>query len=181
MGMSDEITEEQRLLNEAIALAAEVHVGQVRKLPDGRPYICHVLDVVNALPAHLHTTRLVAALHDTVEDSPKGRRPALRQKIRRLFGPQVLAGVDAMTHVKPKGLDEAGKLAHYLAYITDSVRPNRAAVAVKLADNYVNMKDRIGQFIDGDAKQREEARKKLHQYAQSIALLTKPKGKKKAQ
>lgn len=177
--MSKPITKKQRLLNEAIALAAEVHVGQVRNEPDGRPYICHVLDVVNAIPKTQPLARLVAALHDSVEDSPKGRRPALRQKIRRRFGPQVLAGVDAMTHVKPKGLDEADKLAHYLAYITDSVRPNRAAVAVKLADNYVNMKDRIAQFAKGGADA-EKARKKLHQYAQSIAALTEPKGKKKA-
>jgi len=86
VGMSDEITREQRLLNEAIALAAEVHVWQVRKQPDGRPYICHVLDVVNALPNDLplqdpnfkdvHLKRLVAALHDTIEDVVEKDEPA---------------------------------------------------------------------------------------------------------
>lgn len=178
--MSKPITKEQRLLNEAIALAAEVHVGQVRKLPDGRPYICHVLDVVNALPEHLHELRLVAALHDTIEDIEPARRQWLKDTIEARFGAEVLAGVEAMSHDKPEDLQEADELDHYLEYVRKQVLANPHAPAVKLADNYVNMKDRIGQFIDGDAKQREEARKKLHQYAQSIAALTEPKGKEKA-
>jgi len=193
VGMSDEITREQRLLNEAIALAAEVHVWQVRKQPDGRPYICHVLDVVNALPNDLplqdpnfkdvHLKRLVAALHDTIEDVVEKDEPAaeadqkraeLRQKILAKFGPEVLAGVEAMTHLKPEGLSEEAELAHYIDYVETSVLANDAAVAVKIIDNYVNMKDRVTQFVAG-GKDAEKAREKLHQYASSIALLTAPK------
>lgn len=176
--MSDEITEEQRMLNAAIALAAKVHVGQVRKEPDGRPYICHVLDVVNALPAHLHTTRLVAALHDTVEDIEPARQQWLKDTIKAKFGAEVLAGVEAMSHDKPKGLDKAGELAHYLRYVRKKVASNKAAIPVKIIDNYVNMKDRVTQFVAG-GKDTVKAREKLHQYAQSIALLTAPKAKKK--
>ena len=165
------LTKEQRQLNAALEIAADVHRNQVRKAPDGRPYICHVLDVVIALPEHKHLERLVAALHDTVEDSPKGKRKALKAKIKRLFGPKVLAGVEAMTHLKPEGLNEADELGHYLDYIKMSVLPNGAAIPVKIVDNYVNMKDRVTQFVAG-GKDAEKARKKLHQYASSIVLLT---------
>jgi (p)ppGpp synthase/HD superfamily hydrolase len=169
------LTKEQKQLNAALELAADVHRNQVRKAPDGRPYICHVLDVVIALPEHKHTERLVAALHDTVEDSPKGKRTALRQKIKRLFGPKVLAGVDAMTHHKTKGLSEDEELAEYLDYVESKVGNNKAAVPVKSIDNYVNMKDRVTQFVAG-GKDAENARKKLHQYASSIVLLTEKRG-----
>jgi len=189
------ITPHQRQLNDAIAIAAAVHSDQVRKPPDGRPYICHVLDVVNGLPNDLplqdpnfkdvHLKRLVAALHDTIEDvadkdkpgaAADQKRPELRQKILAEFGPEVLAGVEAMTHLKPENLSEEAELADYINYIKTSVLPNEAAVAVKVIDNYVNMKDCVTQFVAG-GKDAENARKKLHQYASSIALLTKKKEK----
>lgn len=166
------LTPEERQLNDAIALAADVHRNQVRKDPDGRPYICHVLDVVNTLPKANHLERMVAALHDTIEDSPATKRKALKSLINRKFGPKVLAGVEAMTHLKKEGLSEADELAHYLAYVKTSVLANRAAIAVKVIDNYVNMKDRVAQFSAG-GKDAENARKKLHQYASSIVELTK--------
>ena len=169
--MSQEITPEQRELNEAIALAAEVHKGQVRHDPDGRPYICHVLDVVNAIPKHLHTTRLVAALHDTVEDIDEDRLEWLMATIGEKFGHEVLNGVLAMTHVKDESLNDEAALADYLKYVTEDVLDNPHARIVKLADNYANMKDRVGQFMLGGAEG-EKARKKLHQYARSMELLT---------
>jgi len=166
------LTKNQKQLNAALEIAADVHRNQVRKAPDGRPYICHVLDVVIALPEHKHLERLVAALHDTVEDSPKGKREALKAKIKRVFGPKVLAGVKAMTHIKKKGRAEDEELADYLDYVKSCVSKNKAAIPVKIIDNYVNMKDRVTQFVAG-GKDTEKARKKLHQYACSIALLTK--------
>ena len=177
------ITPEERKLNDALAIAADVHRVQVRKAPDGRPYLCHVLDVVNALPKERHLERLIAALHDTIEDiaqendSPevaKQKRTALKLIIGLEFGPAVLGGVEAMTHLKKEGLTEAAELADYLEYIKTSVRPNDAAVAVKIIDNYVNMKDRVTQFVAG-GQDAETARKKLHQYASSIVELTKKK------
>ena len=168
------ITLEEKQLNDAIAIAADVHRNQVRKAPDGRPYLCHVLDVVNTLPKAKHLERMVAALHDTIEDSPATKRKALKALIKRKFGPKVLAGVEAMTHLKKEGLSEEAELAHYLAYVKTSVLANRAAVAVKVIDNYVNMKDRVTQFVAG-GQDAENARKKLYQYACSIVELTKKK------
>jgi (p)ppGpp synthase/HD superfamily hydrolase len=170
------ITKQEKQLNKAIAIAAHIHRGQVRKKPDGRPYICHVLDVVNSFEDTKHLERMVAALHDTVEDSPKGKRKALKAKIKQLFGPKVLAGVEAMTHLKKKGRTEDEELADYLDYVKSCVSKNKAAIPVKIIDNYVNMKDRVTQFVAG-GKDAENARKKLHQYASSIALLTKKKEK----
>ena len=189
------ITLQESQINDAIALAADIHRNQVRKEPDGRPYICHVLDVVNGLPNDLplqdpnfkdiHLKRLVAALHDTIEDvadkdkpgaAADQKRAELRQKILAEFGPEVMAGVEAMTHLKPENLSEEAELAHYIDYIKTSVLPNDAAVAVKIIDNYVNMKDRVTQFVAG-GKDAEKAREKLHQYACSIALLTEKKEK----
>jgi guanosine-3',5'-bis(diphosphate) 3'-pyrophosphohydrolase len=175
------LTPEEKQLNDAIAIAADVHRNQVRKDPDGRPYLCHVLDVVNAIPKEKHLERLVAALHDTIEDvADKNDRPeeahqkrhALKLIIGLQFGPAVLAGVEAMTHLKPEGLSEEAELAHYIDYVKKSVLANDAAVPVKIVDNYVNMKDRVTQFVAG-GKDAEKAREKLHQYASSIALLTK--------
>jgi len=176
MDMSDEITREQRLLNEAIALAAKVHVGQVRKQPDGRPYICHVLDVVNALPEHMHEFRLVAALHDTIEDIEPERREWLRDRIRTKFGSHVLGGVEAMSHLKksPELTVEGDQLLEYDEYIKTSVFYDIYARTVKVVDNYMNMKDHVTKFIDGTAEEREKSRAKLHQYASSIATLTEP-------
>jgi (p)ppGpp synthase/HD superfamily hydrolase len=187
------ITPQEKQLNDAIALAADIHRNQVRKPPDGRPYICHVLDVVNGLPNDLplqdpnfkdiHLKRLVAALHDTIEDvadkdkpgaAADQKRAELRQKILAEFGPEVMAGVEAMTHLKPENLSEEAELAHYINYIKKSVLANDAAVAVKVIDNYANMKDRVAQFAAGGADA-ENARKKLHQYASSIVELTKKK------
>lgn len=52
-------------LERAIAIAAEAHAGQMDKA--GQPYILHPLRVM--LGAKTHDERVVAVLHDVVEDS----------------------------------------------------------------------------------------------------------------
>ena len=172
----------QKKLNDAIALAADIHREQVRDKPDGRPYICHVLDVVHAIPEKCPEARLVAALHDTIEDAAlKKDTPAAakkkRDKVRRRiaagdFGPGILEAVEAISHIKKHGVANLGKAEEYLLYVQESVLPNPLATKVKIIDNYVNMKDRVTQFVAG-GKDAEKARKKLHQYASSIVELTK--------
>lgn len=60
------------MLKRALEIAHEAHAGQVDKA--GRPYIEHVLRVVNAVEGE--DAKVVAALHDVLEDCPKwtGRR-----------------------------------------------------------------------------------------------------------
>jgi (p)ppGpp synthase/HD superfamily hydrolase len=172
------ITPQEKQLNDAIAIAADVHRGQVRDFPDRRPYLCHVLDVMNMMPANDHLARLVAILHDTVEDAAEkedsdtikeDKREAVRQRIKDAkFDDAVLLAVEAISHIKKHGLPSLGKAEEYLLYVNESVLPNRLATQVKIADNYVNMKDLIAAGASDD-----EARGRLHKYASSIALLTK--------
>lgn len=174
------ITLQESQINDALAIAADVHRGQVRDLPDGRPYLCHVLDVMNNVPANDHQARLVAILHDTIEDAAEKadpdevkeiKREAVRQKIRAAkLGDAVLLAVEAISHTKKHGSQELSKLAEYLAYVAESVAPNVLATQVKIADNYVNMKDLIAAGVADDV-----ARGRLHKYARSIALLTEKK------
>jgi (p)ppGpp synthase/HD superfamily hydrolase len=131
--------------------------------------------VVNAIPKEKHLERLIAALHDTIEDVEEARFEWLMDTIEQQFGDDVLKGVIAMTHDKKEGLSEEEELADYLKYIEEEVLGDPATPAVKLADNFVNMKDRVGQFIAG-GPEAENARKKLHQYARSIALITAKRG-----
>jgi len=172
------ITPQEKQLNDAIAIAADVHRGQVRDFPDSRPYLCHVLDVMNMMPANDHLARLVAILHDTVEDAAEkkdsdtikeDKRKAVRQRIKDAkFDDAVLLAVEAISHIKKHGLPSLRKTEEYLLYVNESVLPNRLATQVKIADNYVNMKDLIAAGASDD-----EARGRLHKYASSIALLTK--------
>ena len=172
------ITLQESQINDALAIAADVHRGQVRDLPDGRPYLCHVMDVMNNVPANDHLARLVAILHDTIEDAAEKtdpdnvkeiKREAVRQKIRAAkLGDAVLLAVEAISHIKKHGLPSLGKTEEYLLYVNESVLPNRLAMQVKIADNYVNMKDLIAAGASDD-----EALGRLHKYASSIALLTK--------
>ena len=174
------ITLQESQINDALAIAADVHRGQVRDLPDGRPYLCHVMDVMNNVPANDNLARLVAILHDTIEDAAEKtdpdnvkeiKREAVRQKIRAAkLGDAVLLAVEAISHIKKHGLPSLGKTEEYLLYVNESVLPNRLAMQVKIADNYVNMKDLIAAGASDD-----EARARLHKYASSIALLTEKK------
>ena len=177
--MSKKISNNQKKLNEALVIAADIHRHQVRKAPDGRPYICHVLDVVHAIPEKCPEARLVAALHDTIEDAAlKKDSPAVakkkRDEVRRRitagdFGPGILEAVEAISHIERFGPPELSYEAEYLLYIEKSVKDNPLASQVKIIDNYMNMKDLVGH----SAKAKKRA--KLRKYAMSIALLTEPK------
>lgn len=171
------ITLQERQINDALAIAADVHRGQVRDLPDGRPYLCHVMDVMNYVPANDHLARLVAILHDTIEDAAEKtdpetvkeiKREAVRQKIRAAkFDDAVLVAVEAISHTKKHGVPGLSKVDEYLAYIEESVLPNLLATQVKIADNYINMKDLVAAGVQND-----EARVRVLKYARSIVELT---------
>jgi (p)ppGpp synthase/HD superfamily hydrolase len=176
------ITPQEKQLNDAIAIAADVHRGQVRDLPDGRPYLCHVMDVMNHVPAQDHLARLVAILHDTIEDAAEkddadaikaAKREIVRQKIRAAkFDDAVLIAVEAISHTKKHGEPGLNKLDEYLTYVRESVLPNALATQVKIADNYVNMKDLISAGLSD-----EKACERLHKYASSIAILARKSAK----
>ncbi|MCX8495959.1 MAG: hypothetical protein ORN51_07235 [Akkermansiaceae bacterium] len=171
----DEAQKETQL-QAAMLIAIDTHRDQFRNPPDSRPYLCHVLDVMNMMPTNDHLARLVAILHDTIEDAAKKgapdeevktKRENVRQRIKEAkFDDAVLLAVEAISHTKKHGEPGLNKLDEYLTYVRESVLPNALATQVKIADNYVNMKDLISAGLSD-----EKACERLHKYASSIAIL----------
>jgi GTP pyrophosphokinase len=81
--------------DEALAYAARLHAGQVRKGSE-TPYIAHLLAVAAIALEHgaSEDEAIAALLHDAVED--QGGRPTL-ERIRRRFGDEVATIVDGCT------------------------------------------------------------------------------------
>ncbi|WP_375771218.1 GTP pyrophosphokinase [Archangium gephyra] len=108
-------------LEDAIALAVEAHRGQRDKA--GQTYILHPLRVMMRLETE--TERMVAILHDVVEDSPW-----TLERLRALGYPEeVLGALDCLT--KREG-------ETYEAFI-ERVLPHPLARRVKRADLEDNM------------------------------------------
>ena len=133
-------------IDEAIALAAQCHAGQVDKA--GKPYILHPLRVM--LAVHGEPERIAAVLHDTVEDC--GLELGL---IRHRFGAEVADAVDCLT--RRDGED-------YMAFIA-RCKANPIARAVKDADLQDNMD--LSRLVNVTAKDLDRYRK----YGEARALL----------
>lgn len=119
-------------LTKAYLYALIFHDGQVDKA--GIDYILHPMRVSSKMETE--TEKIVALLHDTVEDTP-----ATVEQIRSLFGEEVAAAVAAMT----KGEEEDYK--DYIARLSK----NPIAVKVKLADLEHNMSvERLPSFTEKD-------------------------------
>lgn len=108
-------------LEEAIAIAARAHAGQVDKAR--QPYILHPLKVMLRLQAT--DERIAAVLHDVVEDTPI----TLDDLRAAGFSPAVLTAVNALT--KRPGETRLQAAARAAA--------DPVARAVKLADNAENL------------------------------------------
>lgn len=129
-------------LGEAIALAADVHRGQVDKA--GEPYILHPLEVMNRARDYylansdgwrLDKVMIVAVLHDVLEDIDGDNswdRDRLGDRIYQEFGGEVYAAVDALTKLKPVGSTPLGKES-YSEYLS-RVEKNWMARIAKIAD-----------------------------------------------
>ena len=157
-----------RIFGIAYGIAEKAHAGVFRGLPDARPYFEHVKDVAAFFPDW--ETKTVAILHDTIEDSNVTKEDLLREGIPEY----IVVAVDAMTKPQKTELqkfDVASNPAlernNYLEYVRLKVRKNPLARKVKVADNYVNMRDLIASGTVND-----EDRKQLNKYAESIKILT---------
>lgn len=109
-------------LERAIQIAAQAHAGQFDK--GGEAYILHPLRVM--LRMQSQAERIVAVLHDVVEDSPDHSIEALS---REGFAPEVIEAIRALTKLPGEGRVAAARRAaeHPIARL------------VKLADNAENM------------------------------------------
>ena len=137
-------------LERAIAIAAEAHAGQKDKA--GGPYILHPLRVMLAVPAL--DERIVAALHDVVEDTP-WTLEALRAEG---FSDDVVAAVDAMT--RRDGED-------YFEFVRRAVA-HRTARPVKIAD----LRDNMNVARIAAATDRDHAR--IDRYREALRILGEP-------
>lgn len=105
----------------AVQIATEAHAGQLRK--DGTPYINHPLTVAELVWGR--KAKIVAVLHDVIEDSDITEEDLLRQG----FEEDIVRAVVVLT----KYDDE-----YYNSYIK-RVAENPLAIQVKLADLVHNL------------------------------------------
>ncbi len=105
-------------LERAIALAVEAHEGHWVR--EGRPYILHPLRVMARVEND--TERIVAILHDTVEN--EGDRVSLARLRREGFPEEIVQAIDCLTRRD----DEP------YADMIERIAPNPLARRVKLAD-----------------------------------------------
>ncbi len=106
----------------ALVFASTLHRTQERKL-SSTPYVSHLLAVCGLVLEHGGTEdeTIVALLHDAIEDQAAGflgGPDALRHKIRKSFGPDVLALVEELTETdedpKPPWRDRKLKYLEHL-------------------------------------------------------------------
>ena len=157
-----------RIFGIAYGIAKKAHAGVFRRLPDARPYFEHVKDVAAFFPDW--ETKTVAILHDTIEDSDFTKDDLIHAEIPN----HIVYAVVAMSKPEKTAQEEADeehdpalKREKYLEYVRLTVRKNPLAKKVKIADNYVNMRDLIASGTVND-----EDRKQLNKYAESIKILT---------
>ncbi len=105
-----------QLLERAIKIAVQAHTGQKER--NGQPYIMHPLRVMHR--AHTEDEKIVAVLHDVVEDTPW--TPAMLAK--RGFPKHLLDALDCVTIRKGEPYTAAIRRA----------ASNPIARSVKLAD-----------------------------------------------
>jgi (p)ppGpp synthase/HD superfamily hydrolase len=127
-------------LERAIAIAAEAHAGQRDKA--GFPYVLHALRVM--LNVASEEERIVAALHDVVEDCPAWNFERLRGEG---FSPRVIAALESVTKRDRED---------YEAFVRRAAS-NPIGRAVKLADLRENCD--LSRIADPSERDRERLRK----------------------
>lgn len=143
---------EHNSLGEAIAIAAEAHLGQTDKA--GEDYILHPLSVMR-LVAPDRDAMIVAVLHDVLEDvKPALKRLEVRYRIQDSFKPVIFDALLALTHEANEAYDQYIErvAAHYLAR------------KVKIADLTHNMDPRripAYQIVDKDFARWDKYRRAL--------------------
>ena len=117
----------------AIVLATTAHAGQLDK--GGQPYILHPLRVMLAMCEE--DERIVAVLHDTIEDTELMLADLVEQ-----FSRKVVDAVDALTRRESET---------YFEYIQRLVE-NETACKVKLADLADNMSQDRSSYLSEDER-----------------------------
>jgi len=137
-------------LERAIAVAAQAHAGQTDKA--GEPYILHPLRLMLAMETGLE--RIVAVLHDVVEDSGI----TLEMLRAEGFAEEAVAAIDALTKRDGESKMDAAARA----------KGNALALRVKLADNADNQ----DMILTSDPTEADVAR--IEEYRRIRAFLLAP-------
>ena len=144
-----------RKLERAIEIAVNVHRGQRDKA--GAPYILHPLRVMAACSSI--DAKIVGVLHDVVEDGEGWTADRLRAEG---FGPDVLAGLDAVTKRPEEGsgrnLTDSANDERYFAFCRRAAQ-DPIGREVKRADLVDNMDvTRLPRVTEHDQKRLERYR-----------------------
>ncbi len=140
-------------LERAIEIAVLAHKGTSDKA--GAPYILHPLRLMFAVEQP--EAKIVAILHDVVEDSKPPHRWGLTELRAEGFSEDVLAALDCVTARPDEPYDE----------FIERILPNPLARRVKIADVLDNMNvTRLGvEISDKDVA-------RLRKYRRALARLT---------
>jgi len=137
-------------LERAIEIAARAHAGQIDKA--GAPYILHPLRVMLAVSTI--EERIVAVLHDVVEDTPVTFDDLRREG----FSEEIVAAVDSVTKDVP---EKEMSWDQYKAFVLRAAA-NPIGRRVKIADMTDNSDlSRIAQPTERDLARVEKYRRAL--------------------
>ncbi len=135
-------------LDQALAIAVAAHAGQKDKV--GQPYILHPLRIMHRMATD--EERMVAVLHDVVEDSDV----TLDDLCRAGFSPAIVEAVDALTRREGETYDLYVARTAYLPL----------AKRVKVADLEDNMDLRRRWHLE------ERDRERMNRYRRAYRVLT---------
>jgi (p)ppGpp synthase/HD superfamily hydrolase len=131
-------------LEDAISLAAEAHRGQKDKAK--APYILHPLRIM--LRMETETERIVAVLHDVLEDS----KVTVRNLQKAGYSKEIIEALTYLTKAKEEEYEQ----------FIERVKENTLAVKIKIADLEDNLNfERIKEPDEEDLRRYEKYRRAL--------------------
>jgi ubiquinone/menaquinone biosynthesis C-methylase UbiE len=137
------------LLDRAIHLAVDAHMGQTYPSPEPEPYILHPLRVMASVDGE--TAQIAAVLHDVVEDC----EVTFDQLEREGFPSQVLRTLDCLTRREGE---------EYSTYI-ERVATDATAIRVKIADLEDNLRN------NGALDRTHDVDARIQRYERALGLL----------
>lgn len=144
-------------IEEAIVVAANLHKGQTDK--DGLPVIYHPIFVMNSMELDDLDGRIVAILHDAIEDTV-----CTEQYLRAIgFEDYIVDAIVAITHLKGQTYDE------YIA----QVMQNEISLRAKFKDiDHNMMRSRLALARDvGDLAKMKKAQGRIDKYTRALEMM----------
>lgn len=146
-----------RTIEDALILAAKFHKGQLDK--DNLPYIYHPVYVMGMLDINDTDGRIVALLHDVVEDT----ECTLGYLKKQGFCECIIDGIDSITKRSYESYDK---------YI-GRVKLNKIGRRVKLADSGHNFtRSKLNYASPKDEKDKAKALKRINKYSKVLESLS---------